>query len=59
MKRLSVIIIFMELALTEWAQGFRNPVLPDFTGVHLGIFVHTLSSVSSYADFDWTEFIFQ
>ena len=30
MKKLNLVVIFMMLALTGFAQGFRNPVLPGF-----------------------------
>ena len=30
MKKFCIVVTFMMLALTGFAQGFRNPVLPGF-----------------------------
>lgn len=41
-------------------MGFRylsTETIGGFTGVHLGIFAHTLNASVSHADFDWTNFI--
>ena len=42
-------------------QGYRylsTETIGGFCGVHIGIFAHTLSSVISHADFDWTDLKF-
>ena len=48
---------FTHLARQDY-RYLSTETIGGFCGVHLGIFVHSLSGVSSYADFDWTEFKF-
>ena len=49
---------FTHLARMEY-RYLSTETIGGFTGVHLGIFAHTLSETISCADFDWTDFQFE
>ena len=48
---------FTHLARMDY-RYLSTETIGGFCGVHIGIFAHTLSSVISHADFDWTNFEF-
>ena len=57
----SLRLIARKSRLIETSKEYAEKVtetIGGFTGVHLGIFAHTLSSVISHADFDWTDYKF-
>ena len=49
---------FTHLARMDY-RYLSTETIGGFCGVHIGIFAHTLSSVISHADFDWTDFKFE
>jgi len=49
---------FTHLARMDY-RYLSTETIGGFCGVHIGIFAHTLSSVISHVDFDWTDFMFE
>ena len=56
MKKTILTLLLLLIIGNSFAQGFKNPVLPGFTGVMLGVFAQGTDK-KGYADYDWFEYI--